>query len=154
MAAIYAISLSRSGEFIQRYMAMNIVGPIVEFKSDSRVNAILEETHGALIYQETFIRIAHEIAGMDIIDIIIYYRYLGGNRNKEMIDKFYREFELGCQQHSTLCREDFEELECMIKANVIYLFPKHVCLKNAIVGYWSAYFKVHFPEVFGEGFSG
>lgn len=153
LAATKAVYLSRSSAHINRYIKCKNTYSEPQFESDKRVDALLHETYGALIYAETFVNIAHEIAGIELEDAEIHYKYLRSNRYIEMIDRFYTDFEKGCSENSTLTRQDFNKLVELIKESVVHLFSKTYCLSSSCVSYWSAYYKVHFTAIFDKGFS-
>lgn len=153
LSAAMAIEMSRSGIQINHYIKCKRTYSYPQYISDSRVDDLLLETYGAMIYAENFIHIAHEMAGIDLKDCVMYYKCLRLNKDKYMIDSFYEEFEKGCKGHSTLTKQDYTKLVELIKGSVVHLFWKYNCLNHAILAYWSAYYKLYFPELFNEGFT-
>lgn len=121
--------------------------------SDVRVNKILSETYGELIYQETFLQLLNEITGINFTEAEVWRRKLRSKDTKS-IEEFSAFFKKGCIEHSRLTLDDIELLLNKVIEISPILFLKSHSLCYAIVGYWGAYykryFKLQFEEVFGE----
>lgn len=118
------------------------------FESDARVDILLKETYGLLIYQETFLSLINVISGIEMQRAAWYSRVLMINRDVKNVNEFYIEFYNGCQQFSTLSDDDIKKLMKLIKENIRGLFLKSHALSYSTVSYWGAYYKVNFPKEF------
>jgi DNA polymerase-3 subunit alpha len=118
------------------------------FRSDIRVEQILKETFGVLIFQETFLDIVTQIAGFEATEAEYYLRILCRRKNQEKIDLFKKFFIEGCKIHSTLTSSEIELLATMMLKDGSQTFMKSHSLSYSMVGYWGAYYKTHFRELF------
>jgi len=118
------------------------------FRSDIRVEQILKETFGVLIFQETFLDIVTQIAGFEATEAEYYLRILSRRKNREKIDLFKKLFMEGCKIHSTLTSSEIELLATMMLKDGAQTFMKSHSLSYSMIGYWGAYYKTHFRELF------
>lgn len=120
--------------------------------SDPRVRNIMLETHGWLIFQETFFRLAHEIAGFSYQEADTFRRVLYIENDEAKINEFKLKFVEGCRMNSTLNEEDLE----LLMGTILILMPKTFIKSHAlcymIIAYWGAYFKAHFRSEFDAAF--
>lgn len=123
------------------------------YPGDGRVNKLLQETYGLLVYQETFFRLLNEIAGFSYIEADLLRRRYFRKFTKDTIFQFKRKFTDGCKENSSLVGEEIEQLAQMIVSNLAYAFPKSHSLSYSIIAYWSAYYKTHFAKEFESIFN-
>ena len=119
------------------------------FQNDRRVDDLLKETYGVLIYQETFLLLLNTIAGIEMQRAAWYSRVLMINRDVKSVNEFYLEFFDGCNKCSTLTDSEITELMELIKNNIKFLFLKSHALSYSTVSYWGAFYKVNFKNEFG-----
>ncbi|MEI8045801.1 MAG: hypothetical protein WCI92_00375 [Bacteroidota bacterium] len=128
-------------------------GYIDPYKSDGRVNEILHETYGTLIYQETFMYLSNVIAGFSYSEADKYRRILSKGKNDEKISEFRSKFKSGCRENSSLSSEEIDKLDTMILEKAPIAFNKSHSLCYTIISYWCAYYKVNFEKEFDSVFS-
>ena len=68
------------------------------------------------------------------------------------IHEFKQKFESGCAEHSTLSPVEIEHLSQTIVTQMPFAFLKSHSTSYAMVGYWGAYYKTHFRDIFEEAF--
>ena len=72
--------------------------------------------------------------------------------NTEVV-AFSSVFSNGCREHSSLNEVEIESLTNLITGMLPFTFQKAHSLSYSIVGYWGAYYKVHFRTHFDKAFS-
>lgn len=121
--------------------------------SDIRVSEILKETYGFLIYQETFLNLSKEIAGISFTEADLWMRKIMRDKSKAEGIAFNSVFANGCREHSSLVEVEIESLTNLITEMLHLTFQKAHSLSYSIIGYWGAYYKVHFRTHFDKAFS-
>lgn len=123
------------------------------YPSDLRVQNILQESYGMLVYQETFMRLLNEIAGFSYIEADIYKRQLIFSWDEAEISHFRWEFEKGCKANSDLNTEEIGNLSKMILEHPKFSFQKSHTLCYSTIAYWCAFYKTHFEIEFERAFN-
>ena len=123
------------------------------YESDTRVYSILKETYGLLIYQESFLHLAHDIAGFSYSEADLYRRILCRPNDKNKVDEFKKKFTKGCKMNSSLNGKDFNQLMNTILQFLPISFNKSHSLCYSMIGYWGAYYKTHFKSEFETVFN-
>jgi len=113
---------------------------------------VLKSTYGLLIYQEQTIMIAHLASGMSLGRADILRRYLEKWNTKYKNDiklkqKWEKEFKDGCRKNG-ISRIDADFLWQYLIKQSGYSFNKSHALSYAIIAYYTAWLKVHFPVEF------
>ena len=121
--------------------------------SDKRVTEILSETYGLLIYQETFLHLSKEIAGISFSAAEVWRKKIMRDKSNTEAINFRPIFANGCREHSALNEIEIESLINLITGMLRLTFQKAHSLSYSIVGYWGAYYKVHFRTQFDKAFS-
>lgn len=121
-------------------------------KSDPRVTEILKETYGLMIYQETFLHLAKEIAGISFEEADIWRRKIMRDKSKNEVILFTSVFAKGCKDNSSLNKDDILSLTNMVAEMVGITFQKSHALSYSIMGYWGAYYKTYFRTHFDKAF--
>ena len=153
LSIINAMFRPKLVDYIPRIIAYkNIYEKPIHF-SDVRVSEILKETYGWLIYQETFLHIAKEIAGMSFSEADIWRKKVIKDRSNTEIIAFCDIFTRGCREHSTLNEADISKLTDMIVKMLLLTFQRTHALSYSIIGYWGAYYKTHFRTHFDKVFN-
>ena len=120
---------------------------------DKRVSEILKETYGFLIYQETFLHLSKEIAGISYEEAALWKRKIWRDKsNKESIS-FRNVFSNGCREHSSLNEFEIESLTWLVSEMLNLLFQKSHSISYTQIGYWGAYYKTHFRAHFEKAFN-
>jgi DNA polymerase-3 subunit alpha len=141
---VAAISLYRPGplEYIPTYIARMHGKEPVEFKHP-RLEQILAETYGIIVYQEQIIRIASELAGYKPGDADRIRKAVGKKKQKE-IESHRSKFIAGSVENGIP-----EETAAAIYGDIEYFarygFNKAHAADYALVTCQTAYLKAHFP---------
>lgn len=141
---VAAISLFRPGpmEYIPTYIARMHGQEEVEFKHP-RLEPILAETYGIIVYQEQIIRIASELAGYAPGDAD-RIRKAVGKKKKAEIDAHRSKFIKGAVENG-IPQETAEAIYSDIEFFARYGFNKAHAADYALVTCQTAYLKAHFP---------
>jgi DNA polymerase-3 subunit alpha len=141
---VAAISLFRPGplEYIPTYIARMHGREPVEFKHP-RLEPILAETYGIIVYQEQIIRIAAELAGYAPGDAD-QIRKAVGKKIKAKIDEHRAKFVRGAVEQG-LPQTTAEAIYGDIEFFARYGFNKAHAADYALVTCQTAYLKAHFP---------
>jgi DNA polymerase-3 subunit alpha len=134
---------------------MNMLDKYVECKSgrvkitydDPRLEPILAETYGVLLYQEQVQQAAQTLAGFSLGEGDILRRAMGKKKPEEMESQRQR-FIKGCQQTSGLAAKKAEKIFDNIAKFAGYGFNKSHSAGYAIIAFQTAYLKAHYPEEF------
>lgn len=121
--------------------------------SDIRVSEILKETYGFLIYQETFLHLSKEIAGISFAEADLLRRKIMRDKSNTEVIAFSSIFANGCRENSSLNELEIESLTNLITGMLPLTFQKAHSLSYSIISYWGAYYKVHFRSHFDKAFS-
>lgn len=123
------------------------------FQSDIRVAEILNETYGLLIYQETFLHLSKEIAGISYAEAEVWRRKIMRDKSGTEIIMFSSLFANGCREHSLLNEIKIASLINLVTGMIRLTFQKSHSLSYSIIGYWGAYYKTHFRTHFDSAFN-
>lgn len=123
------------------------------FHSDTRVYDILSETYGLLIYQETFLQLAKEIAGISFAEAELWRRKITKDKSNTELNAFFSVFNKGCKKYSTLNDIEMASLTNLIVNMINYTFQKTHSLSYSIIAYWCAYYKTYFKAEFDKAYS-
>ena len=111
-----------------------------------KLEPVLKETYGILVYQEQVMRIASDVAGftMGNADIL---RWAMGKKNLELMREKKEEFLDGCKKNE-IDRETAEKIFDHIDKFAGYGFNKSHSAGYALIAYQTAYLKAHYPHEF------
>jgi len=111
-----------------------------------KLEPILKDTYGTILYQEEVMRIAHEVAGftMGQADIL---RKAMGKKTPEVMKKARQDFVNGCVKHG-MNRETAETIFDKIEYFAGYAFNRSHSAAYALIAYRTAYLKANFPVEF------
>jgi len=134
---------------------MNMLDKYVESKTgrtkitydDPRLEPILAETYGVLLYQEQVQQAAHVLAGFSLGDGDILRRAMGKKKPEEMENQRQKFIE-GCHKTSGLSAKKAEKIFDNIAKFAGYGFNKSHSTGYAVIAYQTAYLKAHYPEEF------
>jgi DNA polymerase-3 subunit alpha len=111
-----------------------------------KLEPILEETYGVIVYQEQVMKISSDLAGFTMAQADSMRRAMGKKKLKEMA-KQKKEFIRGCVQNK-LNKKDAEEIFELIEKFAEYGFNKSHAVAYAIIAYQTGYLKAHYPAEF------
>jgi len=110
------------------------------------MEAILEETHGVMVYQEQVMRILNRLGGIQLSDAYSCIKAIS-KKKLPMIAKFKEQFLAGSQEQG-LGKKKADELFGMIEKFAGYGFNKSHSTAYALIAYMTAYLKAHYPVEF------
>ena len=144
---IALVALYRPGpmELIPEYVERKHGRQRVEYL-DARLEPILGETYGIMVYQEQVMQIAQVIGGYTLGAADLLRRAMGKKKPEEMAQQ--RDiFVAGAQQHG-LARGTASQLFDLMEKFAGYGFNKSHAAAYALVAYQTAYMKAHHPAAF------
>ncbi len=143
MAALY-----RPGpmQFIDDFIARKHGRKEIEYLHPKMENA-LGATYGVLVYQEQVMQISKELCG-----------FTGGQadtlrkgvakKKMDVLQKLKTDFIAGAMKHSDISEAKIEAFWTQLEAFAAYCFPKSHAACYALIAYWTAYLKAHYPAAF------
>lgn len=107
----------------------------------------LSNTYGVLVYQEQFMQISKDLAGFTggQADTL---RKAVGKKIMTMMKKIKPEFVEGAIKHSAADRKTMEIFWDQLEEFANYCFNKSHAACYALISYWTAYLKAHYPDAF------
>ncbi len=143
-------------EYIERHRGRRAVEYL-----DPRLEELLGETYGVMVYQEDVIRVAHVIAGMSLGEADLLRRAMSGKlRSREAMEALERKFVAAAVERHTP-PDTAAEIWRQIRSFAGYAFCKAHSASYARISYQVAWLKAHYPAQFmaavlanGGGFYG
>ena len=123
------------------------------YSNESRVSKILNETFGLMIYEESFLHISKEIAGIPFLETEVWSKIIKRDKDRIALTNFSTYFANGCRKNSTLSECEIESLTNHVVIMLPLTFQKSHSLSHSIIGYWGAFYKTHFRTQFEKAFS-
>ncbi|MCX7901507.1 MAG: DNA polymerase III subunit alpha [Burkholderiaceae bacterium] len=111
-----------------------------------RIEPILAETYGVMVYQEQVMRIAQEVAGYSLGGADLLRRAMGKKKPEEMA-KQRSVFIAGARERG-VAENVATQLFDLMEKFAGYGFNKSHSAAYALLAYQTAYFKAHFPAAF------
>ena len=107
----------------------------------------LKNTYGILVYQEQFMQISKEVCGFTggQADTL---RKAVGKKKIDLMKKMKGEFIEGAVEHSNADRGKVEAFWEHLEEFANYCFNKSHAACYALIAYWTAYIKAHYPDAF------
>lgn len=121
-------------------------------KGDWRVADILKETYGILIYQETLLHLAHEIAGLLYEEAELMRINAIRDKSNMELKKFGDVFAKGCRNNSSLSANEIESLTQVVSSMIRATFQKAHSFSYSVLAYWGGYYKTYFRKHFDLAF--
>ncbi|MGQ0526790.1 MAG: DNA polymerase III subunit alpha [Alphaproteobacteria bacterium] len=112
-----------------------------------KLEPVLEETFGFMIYQENVMQAARVLAGYTLGGADLLRRAMGKKIKSEMEEQRERFIE-GAKIHNNIPRDHAEEIFFKIDKFAGYGFPKAHAAGYALVTYWTGWLKVNYPLEF------
>lgn len=109
---------------------------------------LLADTHGVILYQEQVLRIAHELAGLNLADADLLRRAMSHFDPGKQMQTLKEKFIAGVYARSGVPEDAAERIWELMAAFAGYGFPKAHAASYAQVGWRSAWCKTHFPALF------
>ncbi len=108
-----------------------------------KLDSILKETYGVIVYQEQVMKIASEVAGFSLSKADLMRRAMGKKDARAMAD-MKKEFVEGATKQS-VPRKAAEDIFDLIEKFAKYGFNKSHSVAYSIIAYQTAYLKAHYP---------
>lgn len=112
-----------------------------------KMQPLLEKTYGIITYQEDVLEVAIGLAGYTWETVDGLRKAIGKKIPKEMA-KHEKIFIEGCQTHSGLSEEQAREIWDLFRPFQGYGFNRAHAASYAVVAYYTAYLKAHYPAEF------
>jgi DNA polymerase III subunit alpha len=143
MAALY-----RPGpmQFIDSYVARKHGRQKVVYPHEKTKNA-LEGTYGILVYQEQVMQISKDLCGFTGGQADTLRKAIG-KKKIDVMQKMKADFIEGALKNSDITRDKIDEFWSSLEAFAAYCFPKAHAACYAMIAYWTAYLKSHYPAAF------
>ncbi|HID38418.1 MAG TPA: DNA polymerase III subunit alpha [Calditrichaeota bacterium] len=111
-----------------------------------KLEPILEETYGVIVYQEQVMRITSELAGFTLAEADLMRRAMG-KKKKEVMDEQKKIFTEGCIKNN-IDKKVAQKIANLIAKFAEYGFNKSHSAAYALIAYHTAYLKAHYPAEF------
>ncbi|MBS6361137.1 DNA polymerase III subunit alpha [Burkholderia sp.] len=144
---IALVSLYRPGpmDLIPSFCARKHGREKVEYP-DPRVEPVLKETYGIMVYQEQVMQMAQIIGGYSLVGADLLRRAMGKKKAEEMAE--HRElFRAGAAKNG-LSSEKADEIFDLMEKFAGYGFNKSHAAAYALLAYYTAWLKAHHPAEF------
>ena len=145
---IALVALYRPGpmQFIPQYIARK-KNEEVTIYDHPKMEPILKETYGIMVYQEQIMQVVQALAGFSLGGADILRRAIG--KKKEDVMKQQREkFITGCKEASDIDADLADQIWEKIKIFAGYGFNKSHSAAYGVVSYQTAYLKANYPVEF------
>lgn len=108
------------------------------------LDRILKDTYGIIIYQEQILKIAHEIAGLDMGEADLLRRAISKKDSLKMAS-YEKAFVAGCMANH-MAEADAKAIYGWILKFASYGFNKSHSVAYSLITFSMAYLKTHFPK--------
>ncbi|GAB2911992.1 DNA polymerase III subunit alpha [Paraburkholderia jirisanensis] len=144
---IALVALYRPGpmDLIPSFCARKHGRETVEFP-DPRVEPVLKETYGIMVYQEQVMQMAQIIGGYSLGGADLLRRAMGKKKAEEMAQ--HREIFAAGAANNGLTREKSDEIFDLMEKFAGYGFNKSHAAAYALLAYFTAWLKAHHPAEF------
>jgi DNA polymerase-3 subunit alpha len=142
------VALYRPGpmQFIDDFIGRKHGEREVKYPHISMKNA-LKSTYGVLVYQEQVMQISKEVCGFTGGEADTLRKAIG-KKNVELMQKMREKMIEGGQKHSGIDKAVMELFWKQLEDFAAYCFNKSHAACYALVSYWTAYLKAHYPAAF------
>ena len=144
---VAALALYRPGpmQFIPNYIARKFGREEVRYHHP-RLEPILAETYGIIVYQEQILQIASQLAGYSLGEADLMRRAVG-KKKKEDLEQQHAKFVKGAVENG-IAKEVAEAIFADIELFADYGFVKTHSAAYAVITLQTAYLKAHYPAEF------
>lgn len=142
------VALYRPGpmQFIDDFVGRKHGRKQIIYPHPSMENA-LKNTYGVLVYQEQVMQISKEVCGFTGGEADTLRKAIG-KKNADLMAKMKDKMIEGGQKNSGIDRELMESFWKQLEDFAAYCFNKSHAACYALVAYWTAYLKAHYPAAF------
>jgi len=111
-----------------------------------KLEPILKDTYGIAVYQEQVLQIARDLCGFTLGEADVLRRAIG-KKNVKLLNEQKEKFIAGGIANGV--RADIaEQLFHFVEPFALYGFNRAHAVSYAVIAYWTAYLKAHFPNAF------
>lgn len=142
LAAMVALYRPGPLESIPRFVAAKHGRIKVEYL-DPRLEPLLAETYGVIVYQDQVLTVVREIGGLTMGQADLFRRAISKKREKE-IERMRDQFLDGAVARG-IARETAQAIYGLIEPFANYGFNKAHAVCYALLAYQTAYLKAHYP---------
>ncbi len=145
---IAMVALYRPGpmQFIDEFIKRKHGEKKIVYPHDTMKNA-LENTYGVLVYQEQVMQISKEVCGFTGGEADTLRKAIG-KKNAELMAKMKDKMIEGGASHSGIDKDLMERFWKQLEDFAAYCFNKSHAACYALIAYWTAYLKAHYPDAF------
>ncbi len=118
----------------------------VTFEHEKMKNA-LGNTYGVLVFQEQVMQIAKDMSGFTGGQADTLRKAIG-KKKRDVMDKMKQDFVNGAAEHSGVKKQVVEKFWKDLEGFADYAFNKSHAACYALISYWTAYLKAHYPAAF------
>jgi DNA polymerase III subunit alpha len=134
----------RSG-ITQTYIARKDGAETVSY-ADPRLEPVLEQTFGLVVYQEQLMTVCRVLAGYDDVQAD-YVRKILGKKKRDLVEEEGNKFAAAAVVRG-MTEEAARALWERLSLFALYVFNKSHAVSYSILSYWTAWLKVHYPAEF------
>ncbi len=112
-----------------------------------KMKTALGNTYGVLVYQEQVMQIAKDLAGFTGGQADTLRKAIG-KKKRDVMDKMKKDFVTGAVEQSGAKKDFVEKFWKDLEGFADYAFNKSHAACYALIAYWTAYLKAHYPSAF------
>lgn len=109
---------------------------------------ITEDTYGLLIYQEQIMQVISQMAGLPESTADKIRKVIGKKRDPKEFKQYEKQFIDGCQKEKSFSGKEAKAFWKGLQKWANYGFNKAHSVEYALIAYWTAWLKVHYPAEF------
>lgn len=114
--------------------------------ADPRLEPVLEQTYGAIIYQEQLMSVCRVLAGYDDVQAD-YVRKILGKKKKELVEEEGKKFTEAAVTRG-MTEDAAKFLWERMGLYAMYVFNKSHAVSYSLLSYWTMWLKAHYPAEF------
>ena len=151
LAAMVALYRPGPMEHIPRFVSNKFGRTKIEVLDD-KMEPILAETYGIIVYQDQVLKLVQALAGFSLGKADILRRAMG-KKDKDIMDQMQGEFIAGCLENG-VAQEVADKVWELLLPFAGYAFNKAHAVCYAILAYQTAYLKANYPVEYLAGLLG
>jgi DNA polymerase-3 subunit alpha len=133
---------------------MDMIDDFIDHKKGKRIitylhpklEPVLKETYGVIVYQEQVMRITSDLGGFSLAESDIMRRIMSKKKKKEMEEE-KKKFIAGCLKNG-IQKEIAQKIATLIEKFASYGFNKSHAAAYALIAYQTGYLKANYPTEF------
>ena len=106
-----------------------------------------DDTHGIIIFQEQVMQIARKVGQLDWNDVQDIRKTMAKSKGEEAFNKYWDKFFTGAKKQG-VSKDAAERIWGHLSTMGAWAFNKSHAVSYALISYWCAYLKAHFPLEF------